>query len=333
MQWQDLNEEWLREEYVCKQRSLSEMGMEVGCNRHTVKKALKHLSVSIRPNKKNVDAEYAKELYQQGVSVVEIAKIFGCVQETVYKKLRLLDITIGKGGTLDCETLKDMYLVQQLSTVEIAKRIGYDSSSIVYALHRHGIPSRTVEEGIQLRAARIHPELYDEKWLRQKYIDEKLSMERVGQLIGASVSIVHLALRRYDISSHPVAFRSEGSRCTNLPTFPERVFIMIRDKYSLDFKYVGNTAFWIGDETQHLNPDFIATNNTKVLVEIMGDYWHSPLLNKSLREKALLSYRRNFYKKHKWKCVFIWETDLRRDDAEQFVLGLLKRELGDKFCP
>ena len=333
MQWENLNEEWLREEYVSKQHSLSEMGMEIGCNRHTVKKALKHLGVPIRPNKKNVDAEYAKELYQQGVSVVEISRIFGCVKETVYKKLRLLDITIGKGGTLDSENLKDMYLIQQLSTVEIAKRIGYDSSSIVHALHRHGIPSRTIKEGQMLRANRLHPQLGDENWLQQKYIDEKLSMERVGQLIGASSSVVHSALRRYGILSHPVAFRSEGSRCTALPTFPEKVFIMIRDKYSLHFKYVGNRAFWIGDETQHLNPDFIATNGAKVLVEVMGDYWHSPLLNKSIRENSLLTYRRIFYKKHKWKCVFIWETDLLREDAEQFVLSLLKRELGDKFCP
>lgn len=325
MKWQDLNEEWLCEEYVSKQRSLSEIGMEVGCNRHTVKKALKHLGVSIRPNKKNVDAEYAKELYQQGVTPIEIANFFGCGKETVYKRLRLCGIM----RTLDRDTLKDMYLTQQLSTCEIAKRVGYDSSSIVSALHRYGIPSRTVEEGLQLRAAKIHPELYDKEWLQQKYIEEELSMERVGQLIGASGSVVHSALRRYDIYSHSVAFRSEGSRCIALPTFPERVFIAIRDKYRLHFKYVGNRAFWIGNETQRLNPDFIATNNAKILIEIMGDYWHSPLLNKKISKTALLTYRRDFFRKHKWKCVFIWETDLMREDAEQFVLSLLKRELGD----
>ncbi|MCD6148534.1 helix-turn-helix domain-containing protein [bacterium] len=333
MRWQDLNKEWLREEYVSKHRSLSEMAREAGCNRHTIKKALKHLGVPIRPKEKNVDPEYARKLYQQGVPVTEIAKMFGCGRETVYKKLRASGSTVVKRVNLNREKLKDMYLVQQLSTNEIAKRVGCDPSSVTYALHKYGIPSRTVTEGIRLRGAKIHPELYDEKWLRQKYIEEGLSMERIAQLIGTTSSVVHLALRRCGIPSHPVRFRSKGPRRTTLPTFPERVFITMCDKYNLPFKYVGNGAFWIGNETEHLNPDFIATNNTKVVIEIFGDFWDSPLFNRKIKRNHVLTYRKAFYKKWKWKCVFIWESDLLREDAEQFVLELLKRELGESFAP
>jgi len=74
-----------------------------------------------------------------------------------------------------------------------------------------------------------------------------------------------------------------------------------------------------------LNPDFIEANGKKICVEIMGNYWHSPLLNKKLREDALLSYRKKHYTRYHWKSVFIWGIDLLREDAEDFVLSELRK--------
>ena len=54
-------------------------------------------------------------------------------------------------------------------------------------------------------------------------------------------------------------------------------------------------------------------------------YWHSPLLNKNLREDALQPYREKHYRKYKWIPFFIWDTDLLRKDAEQFVLNQLRK--------
>ena len=106
-------------------------------------------------------------------------------------------------------------------------------------------------------------------------------------------------------------------------TEPERLFENLCRKYHLPFKYVGNQR-----KKGELNPDFIHTSK-KMVVEIMGDYWHSPLLNFKLKLKECtnLNYRKKYYKTHNLVSVFIWEADLKRDDAEQFVLGLLEREL------
>lgn len=49
------------------------------------------------------------------------------------------------------------------------------------------------------------------------------------------------------------------------------------------------------------------------------------MLNKNLREDALLPYRKKHYKKYKWVPIFIWDTDLLRKDAEQFVLNELRK--------
>ena len=109
------------------------------------------------------------------------------------------------------------------------------------------------------------------------------------------------------------------------PTKPEIIFKQICQRNNLNFHYVGDGSLWIG-KRKKLNPDFIEANGKKICVEIMGAYWHSPLLNRNLRENALQSYREKHYKKYKWVPAFIWDTDLLRKDAEQFVLNMLEKK-------
>lgn len=108
-------------------------------------------------------------------------------------------------------------------------------------------------------------------------------------------------------------------------TKPELIFEKICEQNNLDFHYVGDGQLWIGKD-RVLNPDFIEANGKKICVEIMGDYWHSPLLNHKMRITGNLNYRKRHYKKYKWQPIFVWETDLKRKDAEQFVLNILKKE-------
>lgn len=108
-------------------------------------------------------------------------------------------------------------------------------------------------------------------------------------------------------------------------TKPELIFEEICKQNNLPFHYVGDGQLWIG-KNKKLNPDFIEANGKKTCVEIMGAYWHSPLLNKNLREDALQSYREKHYRKYKWIPVFIWDTDLLREDVEAFVLNILREK-------
>ena len=99
-------------------------------------------------------------------------------------------------------------------------------------------------------------------------------------------------------------------------TKPEQIFKEICKKYDLPFKYTGDNSFWI----HNINPDFIECNGKKIVVEIFGDYWHSPLLNPKLREDRTLPHRKKTLKQYGWKLIVFWESDLKRSDAEQFVL-------------
>lgn len=108
-------------------------------------------------------------------------------------------------------------------------------------------------------------------------------------------------------------------------TAPEVAFESICKKHNLGFHYVGDGSLWIG-RTRALNPDFIETNGKKICIEIFGDYWHSPMLNRNIQETARLDYRKRHYKKFGWKPIFIWETDLKRSDADAFTLNQIRKE-------
>lgn len=112
---------------------------------------------------------------------------------------------------------------------------------------------------------------------------------------------------------------------TRFPNKPELIFQEICERNNLPFLYVGDGQLWIGKKKK-LNPDFIATNNKKIIVEILGDYWHSPLINRNMKEHGTLTFRKNHYRKFKWIPVFIWTADLDRKDAEAFVLNKLQKE-------
>lgn len=118
-------------------------------------------------------------------------------------------------------------------------------------------------------------------------------------------------------------------RCHVFPTKftkPERIFEEICKRNNLPFYYVGNDKVSIGEKGDHrLHPDFIERSGKKRIIEIMGQYWHSPLVNSNIPETGRQIFRKKHFKKYGWKSVFIWDTDLLREDAEAFVLYTLKK--------
>lgn len=99
----------------------------------------------------------------------------------------------------------------------------------------------------------------------------------------------------------------------------ELIFLEICKKYDIPIKYVGDGALWI----ENINPDFVILRK-RIAIEVFGDYWHSPLLNKGIKANATFAYRDKVLKRHKWKLIVFWESDLKREDRERFVLSSLK---------
>lgn len=111
-------------------------------------------------------------------------------------------------------------------------------------------------------------------------------------------------------------------------TKPEKIWEgIVIDKHSLPFKYTGDGSFWIG-KNPTINPDFVECNGKKIAVEIFS-YWHDPL-----RRHCKVPYgqtyegRKKILEEYGWKLVVFWQEDLEREDAEEFVLNVLRKEAG-----
>lgn len=106
-------------------------------------------------------------------------------------------------------------------------------------------------------------------------------------------------------------------------TKPERIWQeIVIDKHSLPFRYTGDGSFWIGGKPA-INPDFIHLTK-KIVVEIFS-YWHDPLQRRKIPYSQTYEGRKKILKKYGWKLIVFWDTDLLREDAEAFVLSVLRK--------
>lgn len=110
------------------------------------------------------------------------------------------------------------------------------------------------------------------------------------------------------------------------PTQPEQKLIEIVDRYFPEFKYNGN--FDEGIILNHLIPDFVNVNGKKELIEVFGDYFHSSSGSKNKWHRSELG-RVMAYNSIGWKCLIIWEHELKELSAEQ-ITEKINRFFGGK---
>ena len=79
----------------------------------------------------------------------------------------------------------------------------------------------------------------------------------------------------------------------------------------LPFKYVGGGEVIIGGRM----PDFININGVKQVIELFGDYWHSPLLRPNTKYSVTYDGVRKHYHKYGFDTLIVWEGELANKDA------------------
>ena len=345
------NKEGLYEQYWIENLTFSEIAERVGCHLETVRRAVKKHNIPVKKTDLRLkDANWLQKKYHgEELGCTEIAKIINCNAETVRRYLLKHHISLRTAGETtklkpfkhqplnNKEWLYKKYWVEKLSPAQIADGVGCCSTLVRIALREAKIQVRTISEGTILRRRKEfnHPELLDDPiWLKQKYCDEELSLEEIGKIVGCTIAPIRHRLEFYNISirTHKRSDRTrEKNRIISIKslkfskksyTAPEQKFEEICKKCGFPFKYVGNGSFWIG----YVNPDFIEINGDKIAVEIFGDYWHSPLLRKNIRYSHTYEGRKEIFKKYHWKLIVIWESDLKRSDAEKFVFTKFKKE-------
>lgn len=100
------------------------------------------------------------------------------------------------------------------------------------------------------------------------------------------------------------------------PTKPERQLNDILSRYFPEFEYNGNGR--LGVTLGGLTPDFVNVNGKKAVIEVFGDYYHSPRILGDRWQGSELG-KIMVYNSLGWKCLVIWEHELKELTEEQIV--------------
>jgi len=286
-------------------------------------------------------------------STMQISKIYGCSDETIRCRLKRHDIPVRKHKEL--HPSEDAKEKTRKKAIERWKNPDFRKKQIEI-INRTSLPVMKKPE-CRIKASETRKRNYKEGKIKHPFLGKNLSNDHKKSISRARIGKKYPNLSR----SIKESFRSgkrvpncamlgkhhsrearekiseankgkkqseewkikrfkASAKTLNLKPIPlERRFIDIIQKNNLPFKYVGDRSFWIGG----INPDFVHTNGKKVVIEIFGEYWHSPILNPKLALSRTYQGRKNIFKKEGWIMIVFWEFELKIKNTEQLVLNRL----------
>ena len=107
-------------------------------------------------------------------------------------------------------------------------------------------------------------------------------------------------------------------RCPN--KLEERLIDLLAEQFP-QFKYNGN--FELGVSLGGLIPDFVNVNGQKEVIELFGDYYHSPeVTNNDWRRSELGKVMA--YSSVGYRCLVIWEHNFNNEPKDQVVSAIRK---------
>src|SRR5581483_1856512 len=193
--------------YLRRGLSANALAAELGCSSQKVRDDLRRHGLTLRPQAQTApgldtlgDDGLRRLYFEERLSLAEIAERAGCSTIAVAKRSRKAGITArprgGPNHPLDesavADLLRDLYIEQGLSVLEVARRLGHGRDWVVDRLDRYGLPSRRWQKKPRppLPAAR----------LRRPWADERRSVPEIADHFGVPADWVRAELARHAIS-------------------------------------------------------------------------------------------------------------------------------------
>jgi G:T-mismatch repair DNA endonuclease (very short patch repair protein) len=114
--------------------------------------------------------------------------------------------------------------------------------------------------------------------------------------------------------NHDEQLRKMMIREHKKPNKLEKRLIDLIQRENLPFKYVGNWESILGGKC----PDFMSTDGKKLLIKLLGNYWHIVKARESVEERVAR------FRVHGYKTLVLWEKEM---DDERLIADRIQR-----FC-
>lgn len=319
--WQLNDYKWVRQKYEVEELTCYQIADIVGCSLWAVESALKRFNITPRKwcvYKELQDEEWLHQKYDiEEFSIEKIAKELGCGVGTVWDALKRANMTRRvcsvKGeknpmyGTHHSQATRD-----KQSKVKIGKYIG-DKNPFYDKKHTKET-IETIKE--KSRGKHYSPKTEFKKglipWNRGKkniFSEEALErMSKAGKALWQDEEFVKKWFKANQKHPNSIEYLVDNILQRNHPN---------------EWKYNGN--YEAGVTIGGMIPDFVNVNGRKAVIEVFGNYWHDET-KRDINWKYTEFGRKAAYSQLGYKCIVLWEKDLKRPNAETFVLSVLKEE-------
>ena len=242
--------------------------------------------------------------------------------------------------------LIELYYHKNWSRYRIAQHLGV-SDGVVRRLFR--------EFGINFRSQITSVSKYDISKVAKLY-NMGHSHQEIADMIGCTRQLITLKLqgmsrtrseaRRIAQEKHPEAWKDPAGKFTEQKrTISRKIEVFARLNQNIEFRrkralaynqrpnkmeeYLGklietacpNQYRYVGDGQIIINtlcPDFINVNGKKKVIELFGDYWHSPEVVRGNWKRTELG-RIMICNCYGFDCLVIWEHELKQKSEEELI--------------
>lgn len=155
------------------------------------------------------DADWLYRQYcEKGLSYSEIGERLDVTASTVWRYAQDHEIESRSYGEFqvtddrlkDADWLHQKYIVEDWGTKEIADECSCSADSVHYWREQHGIECKREITSVDER-------LDSREWLREKYIEEELTIREIAELVQESYSNVHRRLVKHGVERREAGFQ------------------------------------------------------------------------------------------------------------------------------
>jgi len=246
------------------------------------------------------------------------------------------------------KVIHQKYCIEKMSLIKVSKEIGIPNTSLQRLMRKLGIKLRTRSEALTLHLEK-HPEAHqhhigkinfkdpeirklgeeaNRKLRKGKTIEEIYGVEEATRLrklysdmrkgeknvnfgkkrpkhVCEALSKAHKGIPQ-TMENKTKRLKKAFEALRMSPNKLEQRMINLVTAHNLPFRFVGDGKLIING----MCPDFVSTDNTKMLIEVFGTYWHSDKLTANCHHRTEEG-RNKVFSDLGYHVLIIWENDMK----------------------
>lgn len=215
----------------------------------------------------------------------------------------------------DKSWLREQYVENRRSSVDIAEECGVSSNTIRNWLDKHDITTRNRSQAQIDEVKKYH----DKEWLREQYVENSRSMRDIADECGITASGVKKWINNYDIDardSHEHLKKGPAS----FYTAPEKGYEFVASKHN--YKTDSAMVHQLVAIADGANPSKVFSNGRYHIHHKNGVHWDNRPDNLELRSSKTHVFEHHHDDKHKTPQEYANESD-----KEELLFALRKMVL------